>query len=87
MEGSGPEKIKIQIRQSSGANFHVEIEKDATIKALKDACVAESTIPAAEQRLIFKGKILKDEQTLVDYKIENEVTVHLVKSAKPPSQS
>jgi ubiquilin len=30
-------------------------------------------------RLIFKGKILKDEVTLEEYKIEDGVTVHLVK--------
>lgn len=30
-------------------------------------------------RLIFKGKILKDENTLIEYKIEDGVTVHLVK--------
>jgi len=32
-----------------------------------------------EMRLIFKGKILKDENTLAEYKIEDGVTVHLVK--------
>jgi uncharacterized ubiquitin-like protein YukD len=37
-------------------------------------------------RLIFKGKILKDESTLEDYKIENGMTVHLVK-AKSASSS
>lgn len=30
-------------------------------------------------RLIFKGKILKDEQTLDEYKITDGLTVHLVK--------
>ena len=34
---------------------------------------------AEEMRLIFKGKILKDENTLDDYKIENGLTIHLVK--------
>jgi len=32
-------------------------------------------------RLIFKGKILKDEMTLDEYKITNELTVHLVKGS------
>lgn len=30
-------------------------------------------------RLIFKGRILKDDQTLPDFKIEDGLTVHLVK--------
>jgi len=30
-------------------------------------------------RLIFKGKILKDEMTLDEYKITDGLTVHMVK--------
>ena len=30
-------------------------------------------------RLIFKGKILKDEMTLGEYKITDGLTVHMVK--------
>jgi Ubiquitin family len=36
-------------------------------------------------RLIFKGKILKDEVTLEEYKIEDGVTVHLVKGKSAAS--
>ena len=36
-------------------------------------------------RLIFKGKILKDELTLSEYKIENGMTVHLVKGKSASS--
>lgn len=49
------------------------------MKELKGACTSDSGIPAEEMRLIFKGKILKDENTLAEYKIEDGVTVHLVK--------
>lgn len=34
---------------------------------------------ADEMRLIFKGKILKDEMTLDEYKISEGLTIHLVK--------
>ena len=34
---------------------------------------------AAEMRLIHKGKILKDEQNISEYKITDGLTVHLVK--------
>jgi ubiquilin len=40
---------------------------------------ASAGMSADEMRLIFKGKILKDEITLDEYKIENGMTVHLVK--------
>ncbi len=48
----------------------------------------QTAIPAAEMRLIFKGKILKDEMTLEDYKITDGLTIHLVKGgAKGPAAS
>ena len=34
---------------------------------------------AEEMRLIFKGKILKDEMTIEDFKITDGLTIHLVK--------
>lgn len=34
---------------------------------------------AEEMRLIFKGKILKDELTIEDFKITDGLTIHLVK--------
>jgi len=47
---------------------------------LKQACESKVSLPPDQQRLIFKGRILKDEQTLESFKIENGVTVHLVKA-------
>ena len=57
----------------------MEVEPKASVKELKEACQAAGEMPADEMRLIFKGKILKDELTLDEYKIENGVTIHLVK--------
>jgi ubiquilin len=81
MEG---ELIKLQMRRSNGQNFDVEVKKDATVLDLKKACAELCEYPVDDQRLIFKGKVLKDDQTLVEYKIESGMTVHLVKGAKPP---
>lgn len=87
--------IKITMRQNSGTQFEVEVDAKGTVFNLKEACASKAEIPAEEQRLIFKGKliiiptdmvlmiclgkILKDENTLEEYKIEDGVTVHLVK--------
>ena len=38
-------------------------------------------------RLIFKGKILKDEMKLDEYKIADGLTVHLVKGANKSGPS
>ena len=72
--------IKVIVRQSSGDQFDVEIAPNASVKELKDLCAEKQTAMTAEDmRLIFKGKILKDELTLDEYKIQDGLTVHLVK--------
>jgi ubiquilin len=73
--------LKLVIRQSNGDQFEVEVESAAaSVAELKKACESGAQLPPDQQRLIFKGRILKDEQTLESYKIENGVTVHLVKA-------
>jgi ubiquilin len=77
-------KIKVILRQSSGDQFEVEIPANASVKDLKEECAKKQTaITADEMRLIFKGKILKDELTLDEYKIADGLTIHLVKGSKP----
>ena len=41
-----------------------------------------SKIPAARQRLIYSGRVLKDPDTLASYKVKEGNTIHLVKSAE-----
>jgi ubiquilin len=55
------DKIKLIIRQSSGDQFDVEVAANATVLELKQACVEGSKLQPDQQRLIFKGRILKDE--------------------------
>ena len=60
--------FKIKIKPTSGgANISVETSSDKTIAELKDAVSAEASIPAAEQRLIYKGQVLKNERTVDSY--------------------
>ena len=57
----------LHIRGTSGNKFAVQADLGATVGAFK-AIVAESCdVPAVQQRLIYKGRILKDEQTLASY--------------------
>ena len=58
-------EITINIKvQSSGAEFSITIGHEATVKALKEKCVEHSGVPVEDQKLIFKGRILKDENSL-----------------------
>lgn len=42
------QKLKITIRQNSGAQFEVEVPKTSIVKDLKEACAAQAGIPADE---------------------------------------
>lgn len=52
-----------------------------------------ANVPAASQRLIYSGRVLKDDDTLLSHKVKEGNTMHLVKSApsnqrqNPASQS
>ena len=73
--------VTLNIKLDGGSEVPVTVAStEVTVLELKEACVEASGIPAPEQRMIFKGRVLKDGQTLSSYKIESGVTVHLGKS-------
>lgn len=49
--------------------------------SLADGNSSDNVLAARSQRLIYAGKVLKDDQPLSDYKLQNNHTIHLVKSA------
>lgn len=64
---TGSELATLHIRCTNGSKFAVRADLGTTVAAFK-AIVAESgDVPAPQQRLIYKGRILKDEQTLASY--------------------
>ncbi|KAI0494025.1 hypothetical protein KFK09_024156 [Dendrobium nobile] len=71
----------VNVRCSNGSKFSVQIALDATVGAFKTLLAEKSDVPTQQQRLIYKGRILKDEQTLESYGLESDHTVHLVRGA------
>jgi len=57
----------------------VQIAPASTVLDLKQLCTEKTQLAAESQRLIFKGRILKDEQTIASYEITEGLTVHLVR--------
>ncbi|QLG70831.1 hypothetical protein HG535_0A07730 [Zygotorulaspora mrakii] len=71
--------IKVYIK--SGQNkWEVSIDASKTVGEFKEEISKVSEIPAGNQRLIYSGKILKDDQTVESYHILDGHSVHLVKS-------
>lgn len=63
----GSAAVTVHVRCSNGSKFSVQIALDSTVGAFKAALVEKCDVPAEQQRLIYKGRILKDEHTLESY--------------------
>ncbi|KAM3743648.1 hypothetical protein ACB098_07G162900 [Castanea mollissima] len=73
------EEVVINIRCSNGTKFTVRTSLDSSVSAFKAALAQSCDVPADQQRLIYKGRILKDDQTLESYGLQAEHTVHMVR--------
>ncbi|XP_038723216.1 ubiquitin domain-containing protein DSK2b-like isoform X2 [Tripterygium wilfordii] len=78
-ELSGGDGVTINIRSSNGSKFSLQIDLESTVESFKDVLAGKCDIAADQQRLIYKGRILKDDQTLKSYGLEADHTVHLVR--------
>lgn len=70
-QSDGGDEVNINIRTANGSKFAARISLESTVRALKEALSPECDIPSDQQRLIYKGRILKDDQTLQSYGIAN----------------
>jgi ubiquilin len=57
----------LHIRCANGSKFTVQADLSAAVGAFKEVVAGSCDVPAPQQRLIYKGRILKDEQTLESY--------------------
>ncbi|XP_060191457.1 ubiquitin domain-containing protein DSK2b-like isoform X1 [Lycium barbarum] len=83
----GGETVTINVRCSNGSKFTVQVSLDSTVGSFKSILSQPSVIPAEQQRLIYKGRILKDDQTLKSYGLEADHTVHLVRGFAPAASA
>lgn len=61
----GPKTV--HVRCSNGNKFSLEVDLSITVRALKVMLAERSEIPADQQRLIYKGRVLKDDNSLDSY--------------------
>ncbi|KAL0422986.1 UNVERIFIED_CONTAM: Ubiquitin domain-containing protein DSK2b [Sesamum latifolium] len=77
------EEVNVNIRCSNGSKFSVKTTLDSTVGEFKALLAQNCDVPADQQRLIYKGRILKDDQTLISYGLQADHTVHMVRGSAP----
>ncbi|XP_075521028.1 ubiquitin domain-containing protein DSK2b-like isoform X2 [Primulina tabacum] len=86
---AGGEEVNVNIRCSNGTKFSVRTILQSTVGEFKALLAQNCDVPAEQQRLIYKGRILKDDQSLLVYGLQADHTVHMVRgfssSAAPNS--
>ena len=88
----------IKLKQIDNSEFTIEVPNDVSIICnihnftlnvqikitdMRKIIALKSGIPENQQRLIYKAKLLKDEDSLLEYIKEDGETLHLIK--KPPA--
>ncbi|KAF8835157.1 hypothetical protein BDN67DRAFT_484027 [Paxillus ammoniavirescens] len=80
-------EIQINVKGPSELKLQITISTDKTVLELKQAIAEKSDVEADRQRLIYSGKVLKDEDLLSVYKIQSSHTIHMVKGVSRSTAS
>lgn len=66
------------VKTLTGKSIVIDLNENMTIGQVKAHVEQLENIPVDQQRLIYQGKQLDDAQTLGDYNITNDASIHLV---------
>jgi len=76
--------VTFKVKTSADGNHTITMAETATVQDLKMKLSGDEyeKVPADRQRLIYSGKVMKNEEQLSTYKIKAGNTIHMVKSAQ-----
>ncbi|KAJ6837096.1 uncharacterized protein M6B38_121145 [Iris pallida] len=70
--------VEIKIKTLDAQTYTLRVDKCMPVPALKEQIAIVTGVLSAHQRLICRGKVLKDDQLLSAYHVEDGHTLHLV---------
>lgn len=74
------EAMQLFVKTLTGKHITVEAESTDTVASVKGKIQEKEAIPSDQQILIFAGTVLVDGNTLADYSIQNDATLHLLQA-------
>ncbi|KAK8619982.1 hypothetical protein V6N13_066473 [Hibiscus sabdariffa] len=78
--------IEIKIKTVDSQTYTMRVDKQMPVPALKEQIASVTGVLSEQQRLICRGRVLKDDQLLSAYHVEDGHTLHLVvRQPIPPS--
>ncbi|KAH6900395.1 hypothetical protein B0T10DRAFT_452909 [Thelonectria olida] len=82
-ESSGDAQVTFKVKTSSDSSHTITMSEAASVLDLKTKLAGEDfeNIPVERQRLIYSGRVMKNDDDLATYKIKHNNTIHMVKSA------
>lgn len=75
--------LKVPLRAAGCPNFEVQLSQSATVAELKIAATAGFEMDPEVMKVIFKGKVLKDGDVLIDCGVDGRTPVMLARGARP----
>ncbi|KAF4047112.1 Ubiquitin family [Phytophthora infestans] len=80
-------QLSLKVRTLDQRTYPITICAAASVPQLKELVAAETGVTLARQRLIYRGRVLKNDQTLSAYSLEDGHVLHLVVRAVPPTDA
>ncbi|KAK9269697.1 hypothetical protein L1049_001475 [Liquidambar formosana] len=78
--------IEIKIKTLDSQTYTLRVNKQMPVPVLKEQIASVTGVLSEQQRLICRGKVLKDDQLLSAYHVEDGHTLHLVvRQPVPPA--
>jgi ubiquilin len=76
-------EVTVNVKASNDQKYVISLQTTDTVLDFKNKIAEKCDTPADRMRLIYSGRVLKDQDTIESYKIAEGHTVHMVRSAVP----